>query len=483
MSTQHELSATERRAQIKFLLKTLALVIIVVPLLDAASSVYGHIFLTIIAPILLVVFFGLQAVLSERSVLDTLRDYFTFIPVHYSEGDWWGERRLRATHVLILTNVAIHYALIALGEPRREAIIEALCFIPGNPRAWNTLVSPLTSMFLHADAGHLWWNMVFLWVFGLVLERHIGWRRFAHLYILTGVIAGVVSAAIHVIFLQEFVHGLGASGAIAGIMGVFAVRLYYRRLVFPVPILGFISLIFPLYLKIRLNSLLAVTVFFVNDVDRGIATLIGPPSKIAHWAHVGGLAAGVVLALRLRFQDRATEDMYTEKALAAIEKESGLAEAEQALRRVLELNPEREAALLALARKRSRPLASEEGRSLYQKLIRSQLETVPGRAADIFAEYFLIYRLPLDPAAQYRLALELQRSGRLELASRTLEAIADDPDASGRWAELGLFKLGRISEELRLPEAALFRYEQLLERFPEFPQRSIVLYRIKKLTK
>lgn len=57
------------------------------------------------------------------------------------------------------------------------------------------------------------------------------------------------------------------------------------------------------------------------------------------------------------------------------------------------------------------------------------------------------------------------------MAARALEAIGDNPSTPARWAERSLFKLAKFLEELELREAAIFRYEQLLERFPDFPNR------------
>jgi tetratricopeptide (TPR) repeat protein len=260
-------------------------------------------------------------------------------------------------------------------------------------------------------------------------------------------------------------------------MGAFAVRLYYKRLVFPLPLLAV-----PVFLKIRVNSLFVVGMYFLTAFEGGIVTLAGVQTRTDYWAHLSGLAAGIVLALRLRLQDQAMEEIHVEKALAILERGEGFAEAEQSLRLALERNPENETALLALARRKSRPLQTDEGRRLYQRIIRTNLDTVPERAAELFAEYFVIYRIPLDAASQYRLTELLQRSGRSELASRALELVADDPATPRRWAERVLFKLGRILEELRLPEAARFRYEQLCSRFPDFPRRSLVEDRIKRLT-
>lgn len=242
-------------------------------------------------PSLFVVFILIKSIYTGDTIFETLRDLFTFIPVHYSEGEWLPERQLRATHVLILINVAIHYTLLVFGSSAREAVMNNLCFVPEKLHLWNHLLSPVASMFLHADADHLWWNMVCIWVFGIVLERRIGWRQFVYFYLLTGVISKMVSAAVHILFLQELSSGIGASGAISGIMGVFAVRLYFKRLVFPLPILGIFSLIFPLNLKIKVNSLAIIALYFIDDIWGGVETLFGWPSHINYWVHIGAMIA------------------------------------------------------------------------------------------------------------------------------------------------------------------------------------------------
>ena len=473
--------AAERRAQIKYVLKVFLLAFFALPLVGIAFVIVSQsIFLFFIIPVILVVFIWIKAILSEESFLNTLLDNITIFPAQYAEGELKLERQLRATHVLILINAAIHYTLVILGESCQETIREYFMFLPEKMYLWNLLISPLTSMFLHADADHLWWNMIFLWAFGLVLERRIGWRQFILLYFLTGIISSLISVVIPIIFLQEFSYELGASGAISGIIGVFAVRLYSKRLVFPIPILGFFSFIIPVKLKVRVNSLFVIGMYFWRNLRGGIFTLLGEAGDIGYWAHIGGMISGIILGLRLGYQDRAAEDRYTEQGLAALENENKVAQ--RCLLRALELNPENEDALLALARRKSWLRPSEEGRMLYERLIRLTLEKAPERAAAVFIEYFPIYRVSFEPATQYRLAKLLKRYGWSDVAARALEALIDDPATPPRWVERSLFDLARILEELRLSEAARFRYEQLLERFPDFPDREHVQYKIRMLS-
>lgn len=471
--------AAERQAQRKYVLKILLLTALAIPLLKIISEV---IFLMwFLLPSLIVVLILIQSIYTGDTIFDTVRDYFTFIPIHYPEGEWMPERQLRATYILILINVAVHYILPIFGSSVKQAVIDHLSFFPEKIYFWNLLLSPIANMFLHSDDGHLWWNMVFLWIFGLVLERRIGWRQFTIFYLLTGVISDIVSVVIYILFLQELPSGIGASGAISGIMGVFAVRLYFKRIIFPFPILGIFSSIFPLNLKIRVNSLCIIALYFIWDLLGGIETLLGLPSHIGYWAHIGGMLAGIGLGLRWKLQDAAIQDMYTQKASRLIDSEIDIAEGERLLRRVLELNPENEEALLHLARQKSKPVKTDEGRDLYLKLIRLLFETRPEKAAEVFAEYFPVYRIPLDPVSQYRLTDVLERMGWTYLAVHALETLVDDPKTPKLWEMRLLFKLARLLEKLHLTEAAQFRYEQLLNRYPDFPKKSLVLYKLQRL--
>jgi len=468
-------TASEKR----FIVKMLLLLTVIFLFRDTIFS-FGMLAL-IMAPSIAMVFLWIKTITSGETFLNTLRQYVTFMPVVYTEKEWRSERHLWATHLLILANIVIHYALIVWLGPERISVLKTMACLPEEPRVWNSLLSPLAAMFLHANAWHLWGNMVFLWVFGIVLERRIGWKRFLELYFATGIFSSIFQVVLPIIVERQIIHGFGASGAVAGVMGVFAVRLYYKRLVFPMPILGLFSLLLPLSLKIKLNSLLVIGIYFLSDLNAGMEQLAGSPSSIGHWAHVGGMAAGILLALRLKLQDQAIEEMHVERGIAAIEKGELFVDGEQALRLALERNPNNETALLALARERSRIRPSDEGRELYQRLLHLLLKSKPSQAAEIFEEYYALYRSPLDHSSQYRMAGLLHRRGNLDLASRVLETIADDPTASADWRERALFQLGLTLEDLRLPEAARYRYEQFLQRFPLSDNRPLVEEKLRKI--
>ncbi|MGE3248551.1 MAG: rhomboid family intramembrane serine protease, partial [Beijerinckiaceae bacterium] len=142
--------------------------------------------------------------------------------------------------------------------------------------AWTT---PVTSTFLHGGFLHLAGNMMFLWVFGDNVEDAMGSLRFAAFYLLCGAIAGLTYVFM---FPASESPLIGASGAISGVAAAYLV-LHPRVRIFGL-LLNWIPAAAPAYVLIGLW--IAYQIFFA---------LSGGDSQIGWWAHVGGIAAGLVL--------------------------------------------------------------------------------------------------------------------------------------------------------------------------------------------
>ncbi|MEM7139697.1 MAG: rhomboid family intramembrane serine protease [Actinomycetota bacterium] len=146
---------------------------------------------------------------------------------------------------------------------------------------WRAVV---VSMFLHGGWLHLAGNMIFLWVFGNNIEDHLGALRYLAFYLA----AGVVATAAHVFLaLDSTVPLVGASGAIAGVMGAYLVWFPWAR-VRTLILLGFI----PLWPRIPAAVLLVI--WF------GTQFLIDPNSGVAWAAHVGGFVFGAAVGVAAR---------------------------------------------------------------------------------------------------------------------------------------------------------------------------------------
>jgi membrane associated rhomboid family serine protease len=151
---------------------------------------------------------------------------------------------------------------------------------------WATTV---TCMFLHESWLHLGGNMLYLWIFGKGVESALGAPRYVALYLLCGVIAALTQASVAP---GSTVPMIGASGAIAGVLGAYLV-LYPRS-----NVVVFIWII----ILVRLLTVPAVILlglwFLLQLLSAGAAS--ADQAGVAFWAHVGGFIAGMALVLVLR---------------------------------------------------------------------------------------------------------------------------------------------------------------------------------------
>jgi membrane associated rhomboid family serine protease len=160
------------------------------------------------------------------------------------------------------------------------------------------IVPFFTMMFLHGGWLHLILNMWTLWLFGPAIEDRLGHGRYLAFYLVCGLAASVA----HVMFNPtSIVPALGASGAIAGILGCYMRLFPLARVVVVVPILLFIPLFFEVYAYVFIG------LWFLLQILQSMAALVQPSSggDVAWWAHVGGFVAGFILGpLLVRSEQR-----------------------------------------------------------------------------------------------------------------------------------------------------------------------------------
>lgn len=142
----------------------------------------------------------------------------------------------------------------------------------------------LTSMFLHGGVLHILFNLWTLWVFGPALEDRMGPARYAVLYVGAGLAAGIT----HLVFnFSSAVPTIGASGAIAGVIGAYARRFPYAWVNVLQPIV-FLPVFF------LMPALLFAVLWFLSQVAQATGGLFMPSQGggVAWWAHIGGFVAG-----------------------------------------------------------------------------------------------------------------------------------------------------------------------------------------------
>jgi rhomboid family protein len=162
--------------------------------------------------------------------------------------------------------------------------------IVGKP-SWLTLFS---SMFMHGGWFHILGNMWFLSVFGDNVEDSMGPMRFTVFYL----VCGLAAALAHVLSSpSSAIPVVGASGAIGGVMGAYAI-LYPRVSVHMLVPIGFF------FTTIAVPAYLMLGYWFLLQIVGGIPSLQGEGGGVAFWAHVGGFAAGVALLPLFRDRER-----------------------------------------------------------------------------------------------------------------------------------------------------------------------------------
>jgi membrane associated rhomboid family serine protease len=202
---------------------------------------------------------------------------------------------------IIILNFTVFALEVFLGDPFivQWAFIPArlTAFLNGNehPQALLTLFS---AMFMHGGIAHLLGNMLFLWIFGDNIEDQFGHLQYLAFYLICGIAASFTQYAIDV---GSPIPNLGASGAIAGVMGAYLLMFPRARVNFFVWPLSVLLAIFTRSPYLRIPAWLMLGLWFAGQVLLGVEGLANiAEGGVAFWAHVGGFVAGVVLALFLR---------------------------------------------------------------------------------------------------------------------------------------------------------------------------------------
>ncbi len=198
---------------------------------------------------------------------------------------------------LIGINVLVFFVERALPPEQLQAVFYWFGIVPArytHPQWAMWLGLPvdnywpfLTSMFLHGGWLHIISNMWTLWIFGDNVEDRMGPLRFFCFYLLCGVIAGLVHWATN---MNSTVPTIGASGAIAGVLGAYLLLYPRAHVITLIPLL-----FYPLF--VALPAVVFIFVWFGAQLFSGMAALLGPGAAggVAWWAHVGGFLAGLAL--------------------------------------------------------------------------------------------------------------------------------------------------------------------------------------------
>lgn len=203
------------------------------------------------------------------------------------------------TVLLIMANVSVFaYQIFLLQQGRIEAFVHQFAFTPAllvrNPSAENAL-PVLTSMFLHGGWLHLIFNMWFLWLFGNMVEDKLGSFRYLLLYFLAGI--GAAAAQFAVAPVSD-IPMLGASGAIAGVLGAYLI-FFPKAIIFT-----FIPVWFAPVIPVP--AFVFLVLWFLLQLWQGVGAMLGVQEAggVAWWAHFGGFVAGFLISRKWKSRSR-----------------------------------------------------------------------------------------------------------------------------------------------------------------------------------
>jgi membrane associated rhomboid family serine protease len=200
------------------------------------------------------------------------------------------------TYTLIALNVLAFVWELSLGPQLDEALFRS-AFIPA--RYWIAgnwgfdLFTIVFSMFLHGGLMHIGSNMLYLWIFGDNIEDRLGHGRYLLFYLLCGFAATMAHA---VFSASSKIPAIGASGAIAGVLGAYLLLYPHARVMTLIPIFFFITVR-------ELPAILILGLWFVLQLFSGVGSLGVPDAQdlggVAYFAHIGGFVAGMLFILLL----------------------------------------------------------------------------------------------------------------------------------------------------------------------------------------
>jgi len=193
--------------------------------------------------------------------------------------------------LLIVVNVLMFFWELSLGAAIQPAL-QNLAFVPAT--FWSSaplvpsVVAMFVSMFLHGGWLHLGGNMLYLWVFGDNVEDRLGHAKYLFFYLACGLLATLAHAVMNP---ASRIPSIGASGAIAGVLGAYIVLYPKQRVTTLIPIFIFITVR-------EIPAVFLLGFWIVMQVLFGAVSMSGDLQSaggVAYFAHIGGFIAGMVL--------------------------------------------------------------------------------------------------------------------------------------------------------------------------------------------
>lgn len=388
------------------------------------------------------------------------------------------------TYALLFINLFIYLAFLGRSNYDLYQIASQYGFVVSHP----SLLTLFTSAFMHTDFMHLAGNLLILWLVGTVLETGIGSTVFLLLYLAGLVCATTLYGVIGKVFLPGSldVPLIGASGAISGITGLAAFR-YYRVRVLTIPLVAF-----PPYLPIAIPVPALVWVpmwayavlFAFRELTAGFSEIQGHEgTMVAHWAHIGGLALGVLMALIMNVAQEGKREAALEDSTRATNGGKTAGRSLQDVEALLRATPNDPELLEAMGGLLLAQGDAPKSRAHYLKAVR--LFLAGGQRDRASISYLNVLRsFPktlMQPREQITLASTLESLGYFAEAAQAFTLIIDH-FADREEAQTALLRTALIHQRYLNDRAGAERLlRTFLERYPQSHYLTLAQDRLREL--
>jgi len=375
------------------------------------------------------------------------------------------------TYAILILNAVIYLATLPFGPD----VLHQWGVVPAEFHPAALFTAP----FFHVSLLHLFWNSLFLWVFGPLVEDALGPLTFAMLYVGGGAVAGlldgriVMMLATHSEAFQPMTTEpvVGASGAITAILAPFAIRYHRSKIRF----VWLPALLFQRKLELQLPAVYAIIFLVVENIAGAVYGWLRPESDdVAYWAHLGGFAFGYAVAgLSGLFMAGTQEGLIDEARAAVARGPGGYPVAVGKYQAYLELEPknlpvrlEYAEALVGFARTNGNATLSAQAAAELQSVALRYLDSSDLRSVVSTIALAKRLGLPLEisPNHRLRVAVTAQEIGDYATATALLEAILNDNHATDD--EIARLRLGQILVDTDPARAAVV-LDGLISRYPE----------------
>ncbi len=366
------------------------------------------------------------------------------------------QRFPRATVALVMANFAVFACQVLFAPYLSEQ--QKLFFTYGTGSLHP--VALFASIFLHGSFFHVLFNNIYLWVFGPPVEDRVGPRLFVVYYLGAGVAANVLEVVVDAVHAPTAItFGLGASGAISGIMALYAYRCWHAKVKMFVPLLF-------LPVTLRIPAVPFMIFYFLQNVAAGVGSF-ALPTGIAYWAHVGGFLFGLAVGRIKRYGHEAAVEKYETAVADGLDPLAGWdgLKDDSALRKLVELEPDDPRRHLDLARYYAVKGEQQMARDSYRRAVLKYLPRHPYYGACTLLEMMDSGHGSMELPHHVAASEELAAAGFPDEAYRVLGPALGDGGTGALAGRAHLLRL-KLCRELCREEELATGIEAFTARFP-----------------